>query len=65
MTTSMTQWTSPRGERADRRRRIDQRESLPRPGLTSLAHVLPSLLDAARQQQLPYEAFLLQALGAE
>ncbi len=34
-------------------------------GLTSLAHVLPSLLDAARQQQLPYEAFLVQALGAE
>ena len=34
-------------------------------GLTSLAQALPVLLDAARQQQLPYEAFLVQALGAE
>ena len=34
-------------------------------GLTSLAQGLPSLLDTARQQQLPYEAFLAQALGAE
>jgi DNA replication protein DnaC len=34
-------------------------------GLTSLAQALPTLLDRARQQQLPYEAFLHQALGAE
>jgi DNA replication protein DnaC len=34
-------------------------------GLTQLAHVLPSLLDDARQQQLPYEAFLRAALDAE
>lgn len=34
-------------------------------GLTSLAQVLPSLLETARRQQVPYEAFLAQALGAE
>lgn len=34
-------------------------------GLTSLAKVVPGVLDAARQQQWSYEAFLAQALGAE
>jgi DNA replication protein DnaC len=34
-------------------------------GLTQLALVLPSLLEEARQQQLPYEAFLRAALDAE
>src|SRR5262249_61783105 len=34
-------------------------------GLTSLAPMLPPLLDAAREQQLPHELFLLQALQVE
>lgn len=34
-------------------------------GLTSLAKVVPSVLEAARQQQWPYEAFLQHAIGAE
>ena len=34
-------------------------------GLTSLAKVVPSVLDTARQQQWSYEAFLEQALGVE
>jgi DNA replication protein DnaC len=34
-------------------------------GLTSLAKVVPGVLDAARQQQWSYEAFLAQALGVE
>lgn len=34
-------------------------------GLTSLAKVVPSMLDTARQQQWSYEGFLEQALGAE
>ena len=40
-------------------------EQLKRLGLTHLARVLPTLLHAARQQQLSYEAFLRQALEAE
>jgi DNA replication protein DnaC len=34
-------------------------------GLTSLAKVVPGVLDAARHQQWSYEAFLAQALGVE
>jgi DNA replication protein DnaC len=34
-------------------------------GLTSLAKVVPGVLDTARQQQWSYEAFLAQALGVE
>src|SRR5260370_31015060 len=34
-------------------------------GLTSLAKVVPGVLDTARQQQWSYEAFLEQALGVE
>lgn len=34
-------------------------------GLTQLAQGLPALLDEARRQQLPYEAFLQAALEAE
>ena len=34
-------------------------------GLTQLAQQLPTVLDAARQQQLSYEAFLRQALESE
>jgi DNA replication protein DnaC len=34
-------------------------------GLTSLAPMLPALLDTAREQQLPHEIFLLQALEVE
>lgn len=34
-------------------------------GLTQLARALPSLLDAARQQQRSYDAFLRVALEAE
>jgi IstB-like ATP binding protein len=33
-------------------------------GLTCLAPMLPTLLDTAREQQLPHELFLLQALEA-
>jgi len=34
-------------------------------GLTCLAPMLPTLLDTAREQQLPHELFLLQALQVE
>jgi DNA replication protein DnaC len=34
-------------------------------GLTSLAKVVPSVLEAARQQQWPYESLLQHAIGAE
>jgi DNA replication protein DnaC len=34
-------------------------------GLTSLAKTVPDVLEAARQQQWPYETFLAQAVGAE
>ena len=34
-------------------------------GLTSLAQMLPALLDTAREQQQPHELFLLQALEVE
>ena len=40
-------------------------ESAQRLSLTSLPAQLPALLEAARQQQLSYEAFLETALQAE
>jgi DNA replication protein DnaC len=40
-------------------------ESLKGLGLTSLAKVLPGVLETARHEQWPYETFLAQAVGAE
>ncbi len=40
-------------------------ESLKGLGLTSLAKVVPGVLETARHEQWPYETFLAQAVGAE
>jgi DNA replication protein DnaC len=54
--------SAPLPEPAPRQELVDHLKGL---GLTSLAKVVPGVLDTARQQQWSYEAFLEQALGAE